>query len=292
MAVQQLTTPATRLAERPQRRQRSVARIITLVVLVILAIIWILPILWAIDTSLKPEGETTAIPVSWFASHFTLDAYITTFATTNLPRWYFNSFLTSAIISIVTVILASMAAFAFSRVPFKGRSILFWIILAGIMVPIQILIVPLFTQMQSLGLVDTYWGIMLPQFASPIAVFIFKQYFDGIPKELEEAAIMDGASRWRVYWQIWMPLARPAIAAVAIFAFVISWNNFLWPFIVISGNNMMTVPVGLSTVQTSFGVRYAQIMASAVLAGIPVLIVFLFFQRQIVQGIAGTGLKG
>jgi multiple sugar transport system permease protein len=292
MAVQQLTTPATRLAERPQRGQRSVARIITLVVLTILAIIWILPILWAIDTSLKPEGETTAIPVSWFASHFTLDAYITTFATTNLPRWYFNSFLTSAIISIVTVILASMAAFAFSRVPFKGRSILFWIILAGIMVPVQILIVPLFTQMQSLGLVDTYWGIMLPQFASPIAVFIFKQYFDGIPKELEEAAIMDGASRWRVYWQIWMPLARPAIAAVAIFAFVISWNNFLWPFIVITGNNMMTVPVGLSTVQTSFGVRYAQIMASAVLAGIPVLIVFLFFQRQIVQGIAGTGLKG
>ncbi len=292
MAVQQLTTPATRLAERPQRRRNSPGRIITVVVLVILAIIWILPILWAIDTSLKPEGETTAIPVSWFASHFTLDAYITTFATTNLPRWYFNSFLTSAIISIVTVILASMAAFAFSRVPFKGRSILFWIILAGIMVPIQILIVPLFTQMQSFGLVDTYWGIMLPQFASPIAVFIFKQYFDGIPKELEEAAIMDGASRWRVYWQIWMPLARPAIAAVAIFAFVISWNNFLWPFIVISGNNMMTVPVGLSTVQTSFGVRYAQIMASAVLGGIPVLIVFLFFQRQIVQGIAGTGLKG
>lgn len=292
MAVQQLATPATRPGERPYRRRSSVARIITLVVLVILAIIWILPILWAIDTSLKPEGETTAVPVSWFASHFTLDAYITTFATTNLPRWYFNSFLTSAIISIVTVILASMAAFAFSRVPFKGRSILFWIILAGIMVPIQILIVPLFTQMQSLGLVDTYWGIMLPQFASPIAVFIFKQYFDGIPRELEEAAIMDGASRWRVYWQIWMPLARPAIAAVAIFAFVISWNNFLWPFIVISGNNMMTVPVGLSTVQTSFGVRYAQIMASAVLGGIPVLIVFLFFQRQIVQGIAGTGLKG
>jgi multiple sugar transport system permease protein len=146
--------------------------------------------------------------------------------------------------------------------------------------------------MQSFGMVDTYWGIILPQLASPISVFIFKQYFDGIPVELEEAAIMDGASRWRVYWQIWMPLARPAIAAVAIFAFVFSWNNFLWPFIVITGSNMMTVPVGLSTVQTSFGIRYAQIMATAVLAGIPVLIVFLFFQRQIVQGIAGTGLKG
>jgi multiple sugar transport system permease protein len=248
--------------------------------------------LWAIDTALKPEGETTAIPVSWLASHFTLAAFISTFATTNLPRWFFNSFLTSAIISVVTVILASLAAFAFSRVPFRGKNVIFWIILAGIMIPGQILIVPLFTQMQAFGLVDTYWGIILPQLASPIAVFIFKQYFDGIPFELEEAAVMDGASLFRVYWQIWMPLARPAIAAVAIFAFVISWNNFLWPFIVISGNNMMTVPVGLSTVQTSFGIRYAQIMATAVLGGIPVLIVFLFFQRQIVQGIAGTGLKG
>jgi multiple sugar transport system permease protein len=292
MAVQRLEVSSARATASKQQGRRKLASGITLAVLIVLAIIWILPILWAIDTSLKPEGETTAVPISWLASHFTLDAYITTFATTNLPRWYVNSFLTSAIISIVTVILASLAAFSFSRVPFRGRNILFWIILAGIMVPIQILIVPLFTQMQSFGLVDTYWGIMLPQFASPIAVFIFKQYFDGIPHELEEAAIIDGASRLRVYWQIWMPLARPAIAAVAIFAFVISWNNFLWPFVVISGNNMMTVPVGLSTVQTSFGVRYAQIMASAVLGGIPVLIVFLFFQRQIVQGIAGTGLKG
>jgi multiple sugar transport system permease protein len=275
-----------------QVMQRRVANGASLVLLIVLAIIWILPILWAIDTSIKPESETTAIPVSWLASHFTFAAYITTFATTGLFRWYFNSFLTSAIISLVTIVLASMAAFAFSRVPFRGKNILFWIILAGIMVPGQILIVPLYTQMQSFGLVDTYWSIILPQLASPLAVFIFKQYFDGIPYELEEAALMDGASLFRVYWQIWMPLAMPAVAAVGIFAFVLSWNNFLLPFIMISGTNLMTVPVGLSTVQTSFGIRYAQIMATAVLGGVPVLIVFLFFQRQIVQGIAGTGLKG
>jgi multiple sugar transport system permease protein len=257
-----------------------------------MSLIWLIPLLWALDTALKPEGETTAIPVSWLASHFTLQAFATTLATTGLPTWYFNSILTSAVISIVTVLLASTAAFAFSRVPFSGRNALFWVILAGIMVPGQILIVPLFTMMQSLNLVDTYWGIILPQLASPIAVFIFKQFFDGIPYELEEAALMDGASLWRVYWQIWMPLARPAIAAVAIFAFVASWNNFLWPFIVISSNNLMTLPVGLATVQTSFGIRYAQIMATALLGGVPVLIVFLFFQRQIVQGVAGTGLKG
>jgi len=274
------------------RRNRKISNGAAFAILIVLAIIWIVPILWAIDTALKPEGETTAIPVSWLASHFTLDAFISTFATTSLPLWYGNSILTSTIISVVTILLASMAAFAFSRIPFRGRNVLFWIILAGIMIPGQILIVPLFTQMQALGLVNTYWGLILPQIASPIAVFIFKQYFDGIPHELEEAATMDGASLLRVYWQIWMPLAKPAIAAVGIFAFVLSWNNFLWPFIVITGNNLMTVPVGLATVQTSFGIRYAQIMATAVLGGIPVLIVFLFFQRQIVQGIAGTGLKG
>jgi multiple sugar transport system permease protein len=295
MSVQTVAQRA-RTSEREQARtqvmQRRAANGASLVLLIVLAIIWALPILWAIDTSIKPESETTAIPVSWLASHFTFAAYITTFATTGLFRWYFNSFLTSAIISLVTIVLASMAAFAFSRVPFRGKNILFWIILAGIMVPGQILIVPLYTQMQSFGLVDTYWSIILPQLASPLAVFIFKQYFDGIPYELEEAALMDGASLFRVYWQIWMPLAMPAIAAVGIFAFVLSWNNFLLPFIMISGTNLMTVPVGLSTVQTSFGIRYAQIMATAVLGGIPVLIVFLFFQRQIVQGIAGTGLKG
>ncbi len=261
------------------------------ILLLVLALIWIIPLAWTIDTAFKPEGETTIIPITWFSSHFNLAAFVETLSGTSLPQWYFNSALTSVIITLLTVILASMAAFALSRVPFRGRSIIFWVVLAGIMIPQTILIVPLFTEMQSMGLVDTYWGIILPQLASPIAVFIFKQFFDGIPHELEEAAIIDGASRWRVYWQIWMPLSRAAIAAVAIFIFVISWNNFIWPFIVITNNDMMTIPVGLATVQTSYGVRYAQIMASAVLAGLPVLIVFLFFQRQIVQGIAGTGLK-
>ena len=292
----QTAAQAVRPQERAQARAASMKRMwangTALVILIVLAVLWLIPILWALDTALKPEGETTAIPVSWTASHFTLQAFATTLATSNLARWYFNSALTSVVISLATVILSSLAAFSFSRIPFRGRNILFWIILAGVMVPGQILIVPLFTLMQSFNMVDTYWGIILPQIASPIAVFIFKQYFDGIPHELEEAAIMDGASRFRVYWQIWMPLARPAIAAVAIFAFVFSWNNFLWPFIVITGNNMMTLPVGLATVQTSFGVRYAQIMATALLGGIPVVIVFLFFQRQIVQGFAGTGLKG
>ncbi len=228
--------------------------------------------------------------MTWVSSHFSLQAFASVLSSSDLPRWYFNSILTSVVISVATVVLASLAAYAFSRITFGGNGVLFWIILAGIMIPGQVLIVPLFTLMQSFGMVDTYWGIILPQIASPFAVFIFKQFFDGIPRDYEEAALMDGANRLRAYWQIVMPLARPAIATVAILTFVASWNNFLWPFIVVTDTKMMTVPVGLATVQTSYGIRYAQIMASAILGGLPALIIFLFFQRQIVEGLAG-GLK-
>jgi multiple sugar transport system permease protein len=262
-------------------------------VLLLGAIVWLIPIAWVVDTALKTESDTTTVPVTWIPpSGFTLESFWQILSAGNMLRWYFNSFLTSSIITLMVVLLASLAAFGFSRVAFRGSNFLFFMIVAGIVIPPQVLIVPLFIEMQALGLVDTYWGIILPQMAAPIAVFIFKQFFDGIPHELEDAARVDGASRLRVYWQIWMPLSRPAIAAVAIFIFVLSWNNFLWPFIVVTNTDMMTIPVGIATVQSSYGVRYADIMASAVLAGLPLVIVFLFFQRQIVQGIANTGLKG
>ena len=151
---------------------------------------------------------------------------------------------------------------------------------------------PLFTEMKSLGLADTYWGIILPQLASPIAVLVFKRAFDALPRELEESALVDGASMWRIYWLIWMPLSRATIAAVGIFTFVIAWNTFFWPFVVTSAGSLFTIPVGLATVQTSYGALYAQQMALAVLGALPLLVAFLLFQRQIVQGIANTGLKG
>jgi multiple sugar transport system permease protein len=170
--------------------------------------------------------------------------------------------------------------------------LVFFAVLAGIMIPPQVLIVPLFREMVFLGLVDTYWGLILPQLALPIAVIIFKTFFDGLPVELEEAAIVDGASRLRVFRSIVVPLSRPVISAVSVFVAIIAWNNFLWPFIVITNPNMMTIPVGLATVEGNYGIQYAQLMAAAVLGGLPLLIVFVFFQRQIVQGIASTGTKG
>jgi multiple sugar transport system permease protein len=230
--------------------------------------------------------------VSWRASKETLAAYRSILQQGDILRWWFNSFLTASVITVGTILTASMAAFAFSRVRFSGSNVLQWLVLAGLIIPFQALIVPLFAEVNSFGLVDSYWGIILPQLASPIAVLVFKRAFDALPTELEESALVDGASLWRVYCQIWMPLSRATVAAIGIFTFVLAWNNFLSPFVVTSAGDLFTIPVGLATVNASYGALYAQQMALAVLGALPLLVVFVLFQRQIVQGIANTGLKG
>jgi multiple sugar transport system permease protein len=293
-----MSVAAERLATRSEARtesRRSRLRpggVLVLALLIIAAIVWLIPFAWAIATSLKPDAETTKMPVSWKGSEVTLDAYNKILDRGDIFRWYFNSALVSLVVTALTVLLGSMAAFAFSRVAFRGKGVLFFLIAAGLIVPFQALIVPLFEEMDTLGLVDTYWAIILPQVASPIAVLVFKRFFDGIPRELEESALVDGAGTWRIYWQIWMPLARPATAAVAIFTFVVTWNNFIWPFVVTTARSLQTIPVGLSTVNSFYGAQYAQVMALAIMGALPLLIAFLLFQRQIVQGIANTGLKG
>jgi multiple sugar transport system permease protein len=269
-----------------------VTNVAAYVTLIIFSLLWLAPLAWAIDTAIKPEVDTTRIPVSWIPTHMTFAAFGNILSGSSLPRWFVNSAITSTLITVITVLVTSMTAYALSRVPFRGRRVVFWLIMAGIIVPVEALIVPLFSEINAMHLIDTYWGIVLPQLAAPVAVYIFKQFFDGIPADLEEAALIDGANRWRVYWNIWMPLARPAIAAVAIFTFVTSWNSFTWPLIATTSTAMMTIPVGIATVQSAFGIHYAQIMASAVLAGLPLLVIFLIFQRAIVQGISGTGIKG
>ncbi len=272
------------------QRTSRIGTTIALVVAAALAALWLIPLLWAVDTSFKPEGETTKVPLDWIPDQFTLDAYRQVIAAGQIGQWMVNSAITAAVVTVLVVLLSSMAAYGFARTRFRGRRVLFALVIAGIVVPPQVLVVPLFAEMVSLGLVDTYWGIILPQVAAPIMVYILKKFFDGLPRELEEAAVIDGASRWRIYWQVVMPLSRQVLAAVAIFTFVITWNNFLWPFVVATDPDTMTLPVGLATVQTTYGVRYAQIMATVVLGALPLLVVFVLFQRQIVRGIAHTGL--
>jgi multiple sugar transport system permease protein len=285
----QLAAPA----ERPRRATRSrLFNGVCIGVLIAFAILWLVPLLWAVDTSLKPEGETTKVPVTWLIDSPTIDAYTKVIGAGNLLLWYANSAIISTIVATMAVLVGSMAGFALSRVRFRGSNVVFWFILAGIMIPGEALIVPLFREFAAVGAIDTYWAVILPQIPVPIAVFVFKQFFDGVPRELEEAALVDGASRFRIYAQLFIPLSRPAISAVAIFTFVWSWNSFLWPLLVLTSTPLMTLPVGLATVSSAYGIQYAQIMASAVLGALPLMMVFLLFQRRIVEGIARTGLKG
>ncbi len=276
-------------ADRVDTRTKLFNRICT-GVLIAFALIWLVPVLWALDTALKPNEETTR--TTWLIDNPTFDAFGRVLRDTDILRWFGSSLSIALITTIGTVVTGSMAAYALSRMRFRYREALFWLVLAGIMIPSQVLIVPQFREMDTFNLLNTFWAVSLPQIPTAVAVFIFKQFFDGLPKELEEVARMDGAGYWRIYARIIMPLARPAVAAVAIFAFVTSWNDLLWPLLELSNPDIMTIPVGLATVQGAFGIRYADTMASAVLGAIPLVAVFLLFQRNIVEGIAGTGLKG
>lgn len=284
---------ASRSVPARPRRPLDPLRIIAFVVLAVLAFTWLVPVLWAILTSFKTESEAAASPVTIFPENgFTLQAYTSVLGNGFVTQWAWNSLLTSAAITVITVVISALAGYALSRINFVGSKALLAVTVASIMIPGQILIVPLFQQMLSLHLVDTYWGIILPQVVAAPMVFILKKFFDQIPRELEEAALMDGASRLRIFLQVVVPLSRPILAAVSIFVFIGAWNNFLWPFIVTNDSNLMTLPVGLQTVVDAYGIQYAQQMAQAVLAALPLIVVFMFFQRQIIKGIATTGIAG
>lgn len=273
-------------------RRHRYFNVFCLVVLIAFAAIWLVPMLWAVDTSIRPEGEVTTAPTSWLTSHPTLDAYRQVLGAGRIPIWYLNSFIVAALTAALSVVTCSMAGFAVSRVRFRGRRWLTGVILAGLMIPPQALIMPQFQEFSGLHLINTYWALILPAITTPpVAVFVFASFFSGLPGELVESARLDGAGWFRIYARIFMPLCRPAIAAVTIFTFVWSWNNFLWPLLVMTSTDTMTIPVGLSLTTNSYGIHYPQVMASAVLGALPLFLVFLLFQRRITEGIANTGIK-
>ena len=282
--------PARVARARRDWRSNLFGRAVTGVVIA-LALLWLVPIAWALDTSVKAENDTIIVPVTWNVPHFTFSAFSAVFSASDLGRWYINSAIVALAVTVLTVITASMAGYALSRRQFRGKAFFYAAILAGIMIPPQALIVPLFREFQVVHLINTYWALILPQVPAPIAVFIFKKFFDGVPISLEQAAEVDGANWWVSYRKIALPLARPAIAAVSIFTFVWTWNNFLWPFLAATSQTMMTIPAGLGTVVNGVGIINALQMASAILGALPLVLVFLLAQRQIVQGVAGTGLK-
>lgn len=267
--------------------------IIAAIVLIVFAIIWLVPSLFALKTSLVDNG-TASLGASAILQNFnpTLYSYASLFNEGLIWNWYLASGITSVVTAAMTVLFASMAAYSLSRLRFRGSNIVLLLIILGIMIPGQVLIVPIFQELGAANLLNTYWSVIFPQVPAVIAVFIFKQFFDGLPRDLEEAARIDGAGVWRVYWSVIMPLSRPVLAAVTILTFVGVWNNLLLPLFVLSNPNLMTIPVGLATIQGTYGQRYADIQAGAILAALPLVILYLIFQRQIVEGVTGSGLKG
>lgn len=307
MAVETFEAPTTggwrrAYAERrdENRRTRSLvlgrsrtATVLAVVLLVVLAVTWLLPLLWAVDTSFKTEAQAQAVPLQWFPDGgFTLENYRSVFERGEVPRWMANTLLIAGSVTILTVGVCALAGYGFARTRFRGKNLLFAATIALIAVPGQILIVPLFRQMEAIGAVDTYQGVILPQLVAPVMVYIFSKFFAEVPQEIEDAARVDGAGHWRTFWSIVLPISRPIVSAVAIFVFIGAWNNFLWPFIVTNNPDLMTLPVGLSTVKNAYGTIYAQTMASAVIAALPLILLFMLFQRQIVKAVATTGLGG
>jgi multiple sugar transport system permease protein len=258
---------------------------------VLFALIWLVPFAWALITSLRPNEDITANPVNFLGSDWTLDAYRNAWDANPLGWWYLNSFIISTLSVVFTVLICSMIGFALAHLRFKGKTVVLAVVLAGIMLPMESLVLPQFMEFRALHLLGTYWALVLPAVAAPVSVFIFHAFLKQIPPSLIEAARLDGASWWRVYATICMPLCRPAVSAVAILTFITTWNAFLWPLLVLTQTKSQTIPVGLSSLIGGSAIQYAETMASCVLGILPLLAVFLLLQRNIVQGVAQTGIR-
>lgn len=260
---------------------------------VVLMALWLFPLLWALSTALRPEHETVSAVFHWLPQTWTLDAFAKTLSAGNVPRWLFNSALVAFLVTVVTMAISLMAAYAFSQLRFRGHALLFGAAMLAFLLPFEALLVPLFRTMHQLGMINSYAGLVLPQVVSPVVIYVFKQFFDAIPADFREAAVMDGANPLRVLWSVYLPISGNIVWAMAIVTFIGAWNNFLWPFIIVTSNDMMTIPLGLTQTYDAFGVRYAQLMAAALLGALPVALAYVVFQRRVTQGfLAASGLKG
>ncbi len=277
---------------------RTISRAAWYVLLVVVVALVLAPALWMLSTSIKPEREIITTQIRWIPQNFTVEHFQAIVQNYPMMQWLFNSLFTATAATLLVLVLDSMAGYAFARMEFRGRGLLFMIVLSMLFVPIQITVVPLFILFSRLGLTDTYWALILPVGANVTGVFLMRQFFLSIPGELEEAARVDGASAFRVFWSVVLPLARPALTAVAIITFLSTWNSFFWPLIVTRSDSVRTLPVGIAQFlslragmvqgQMSIG----QSMAGAVFAALPPIVIFVILQRYFIEGISRTGIKG
>ena len=256
------------------------------------ALVWIFPLYWSFVTSLRSD-ENVAGNTSLLPDEFQLGAYVNAIFNTRLLTWYVNSIGTAVIVTVSVLFISMLCAYALSQIRFPGRRLLYGIVLASFMVPAQTLVVTQFILMKNLNLINTWAGIILPQLITPIVIIVYKQFFDSVPKEMREAVVLDGGGEYTILFRVYLPLNWGITTAMAIVTFISVWNAFFWPFLVVTSEDMMTIPVGITQVNDAFGVAYARLMAVAMLAALPVIIAYVIFQRRVTEAIMiSSGVKG
>lgn len=262
-------------------------------VTIVCAIIWAFPLYWAVVSSIKPEDEVVRPYIELWPETLTIQHYIHALTATQIGTWYLNSIVVAVGVTVICVFTSMLCAYAISQLRFPGRTVLLWIILASFMVPTQALIINHFVLVANLGLVNTWAGIMLPQLIHPVIIIVYKQFFDQVPRDFREAALMDNASEFAILFRVYLPMNWGVTTALSIVCFIWTWNAFLWPFLSVTRTEMMTVTVGITQVNDAFGVYYARELAAAVLAGLPVALAYLLFQRRVTEAITlSAGIKG
>ncbi|HEX2909469.1 MAG TPA: carbohydrate ABC transporter permease [Chloroflexia bacterium] len=273
-------------------RGGQVARdILRFVLLVLLALAVVFPFVWMVLTSFKPENEIVKFPPHLWPEHWTLDNYTNIWQRVPFGRFFLNSFILAGGVTLVSLFLDSLTAYALSRLRFPGRDFIFVAILIALMLPFQVTFIPVYVTVQAFGLLNSFGGLIIPRATNAFGIFMLRQFFSTLPAELDDAARVDGAGEFYIYWRLILPLSTPALATLAIFHFMYNWNDFLWPLLITSTTEMRTLPAGLALFVGQHVVEYGVVMAGASLALAPLFIAFLFAQKYFVQGIALSGLK-
>ncbi|MFE0455071.1 carbohydrate ABC transporter permease [Streptomyces sp. NPDC058914] len=278
----------------PRDGRRRMRRSLLHLVLGVVAALYLSPLLYMFVTSFKTREGAGATTPDWVPSPATFDAYAEIFSATDSPilRWLLNSLLVATGHALLVLVTATPAAYALARLHFRGRGAIFTVVVATLFVPPVILLVPNFLVVNELAWIDTLPAVIVPGAASAFGVFFLRQFFISLPGELEEAAEIDGCNRWQIFVRVVLPLARPALATLALLAFLASWNDFLWPLYVLLSPESLTLPVGLANFQGANNIRYDLLMAGAVVASLPVLLLYVVAQRWVIEGVSRSGLKG
>ena len=276
------------------RNRLLLQRIAIYVVLIFFALLFLMPMFWMLSTSFKPKREWFSGDLRWIPNTITNENYTKILNNPTLPvgRWFINSIGVGLVVTGLTLLINAMAAYAYARMQFPGRKVLFGLLLATLFLPGIMFLVPNFLTVYRLNLLNNYLGVILPGLAGVFGVFFLRQFFETIPKELEEAAQIDGASPAVTFFRVALPLAKPALATLGIITFLASWNDFLWPLLILKDRKLQTLPPGLSSLKGAYTSEYGQMMAGAVIAAVPVLILYVVLQKFIVQSVATSGLAG